>query len=108
MIQADVRKQALRHAPETLAQLDPHPPKRQQARQPRAPDDLSVVGFDDIPIASQVAPPLTTVRQPLVDKGRIVAELSFGTTARGRADPPADRARRAGHHGAAAPKLVLV
>jgi DNA-binding LacI/PurR family transcriptional regulator len=71
--------------PETLAQLDPHPPKRQQARQPRAPDDRSVVGFDDIPIASQVAPPLTTLRQPLVDKGRIAAELLFG---RRRADAP--------------------
>jgi DNA-binding LacI/PurR family transcriptional regulator len=44
----------------------------------RVPDDLSVVGFDDIPIASQVTPPLTTVRQPLVEKGRIAAELLFG------------------------------
>jgi DNA-binding LacI/PurR family transcriptional regulator len=44
----------------------------------RVPDDLSVVGFDDIPMASQISPPLTTVRQPLVDKGRIAAELLFG------------------------------
>jgi DNA-binding LacI/PurR family transcriptional regulator len=44
----------------------------------RVPDDLSVVGFDDIPIASQVSPALTTVRQPLVEKGRIAAELLFG------------------------------
>jgi DNA-binding LacI/PurR family transcriptional regulator len=31
----------------------------------RAPDDLSVVGFDDVPVASWATPALTTVRQPL-------------------------------------------
>jgi DNA-binding LacI/PurR family transcriptional regulator len=31
----------------------------------RAPDDLSVVGFDDVPVATWAAPALTTVRQPL-------------------------------------------
>jgi DNA-binding LacI/PurR family transcriptional regulator len=29
------------------------------------PEDLSVVGFDDLPVASWVGPPLTTIRQPL-------------------------------------------
>lgn len=35
----------------------------------RIPDDISVLGFDDIPMASHVHPPLTTVRQPLFEMG---------------------------------------
>jgi LacI family transcriptional regulator len=31
----------------------------------RAPDDVSVVGFDDVAVASWAAPALTTIRQPL-------------------------------------------
>ncbi len=31
----------------------------------RAPEDLSVVGFDDLLVAAWAAPPLTTIRQPL-------------------------------------------
>jgi DNA-binding LacI/PurR family transcriptional regulator len=41
----------------------------------RIPDDLSVVGFDDVPRAAAWDPPLTTIRQPLVDKGRAAADL---------------------------------
>ncbi|WP_416675163.1 substrate-binding domain-containing protein [Egbenema bharatensis] len=39
------------------------------------PADLSIVGFDDIPLAAQVQPRLTTVHQPLIEKGTIAAEL---------------------------------
>jgi len=35
----------------------------------RIPDDLSVVGFDDVPEAAWATPPLTTVRQPIGDMG---------------------------------------
>ena len=31
----------------------------------RSPDDVSVTGFDDLPIATWATPPLTTIRQPL-------------------------------------------
>jgi DNA-binding LacI/PurR family transcriptional regulator len=41
----------------------------------RVPQDVSIVGFDDIPLAAQVRPRLTTVRQPSVEKGRVAAEL---------------------------------
>ena len=41
----------------------------------RVPTDLSVVGFDDLPIAAWTNPALTTVRQPIVEKGRIAARL---------------------------------
>ncbi len=39
------------------------------------PDDISVIGFDDIPQASIVYPKLTTVRQPLDQMGRLAARL---------------------------------
>lgn len=38
------------------------------------PADLSVVGFDDVPMASRVWPNLTTVRLPIRDMGRMAAE----------------------------------
>jgi DNA-binding LacI/PurR family transcriptional regulator len=41
----------------------------------RVPEDLSIVGFDDIPPAARNVPPLTTVRQPLQQKGEIAYEL---------------------------------
>ena len=39
----------------------------------RVPEDMSIVGFDDIDVARYVTPSLTTVRQPLED---IVAEAT--------------------------------
>jgi LacI family transcriptional regulator len=39
----------------------------------RVPDDVSVVGFDDLPEVRWSSPPLTTVRQPLVEMGVVAA-----------------------------------
>ncbi len=41
----------------------------------RVPDDLSVVGFDDIPPSAYLRPSLTTVRQPFYEMGKRAAEL---------------------------------
>lgn len=42
----------------------------------RVPEDVSVVGFDDIPLAGYLTTPLTTVRQPFTEIGaRLVARL---------------------------------
>jgi LacI family transcriptional regulator len=56
-----------------------------RARGLRVPDDLSVVGFDDLPLAAILTPPLTTIRQPMVEIGRagvglIVRQLNSGPT----------------------------
>jgi LacI family xylobiose transport system transcriptional regulator len=49
----------------------------QAAREARLhiPEDVSVVGFDDLPIARWVSPPLTTIRQPLFEMAEAAAEL---------------------------------
>jgi LacI family transcriptional regulator, xylobiose transport system transcriptional regulator len=41
----------------------------------RIPEDLSVVGFDDLSFSAWCGPPLTTVRQPLADMGATAAQL---------------------------------
>lgn len=41
----------------------------------RIPDDISIIGFDDIPQASFVYPKLTTIRQPLEQMGQIAARM---------------------------------
>jgi len=45
------------------------------ARALRVPDDVSVVGFDDVSLAMYTEPPLTTVTQPICEIGTLATEL---------------------------------
>ncbi|MBW4037860.1 MAG: LacI family transcriptional regulator [Acidobacteria bacterium] len=41
----------------------------------RVPEDCSVIGFDDIPLASVTTPGITTIRQPMMDMGKLATKL---------------------------------
>jgi len=41
----------------------------------RIPEDLSVVGFDELPVSRWASPPMTTVRQPLAEMGSVAAQM---------------------------------
>ncbi len=60
------------------------------------PGDVSVVGFDDIPEAQYLTPPLTTVRQNFAEVGRASLRLLLDVM---RGDPP--------QHLAVAPELIV-
>lgn len=49
--------------------------RRCEERGWRVPQDVAVVGFDDLPQAAVCQPPLTTVHQPLLEMGRRAIEL---------------------------------
>ena len=58
------------------------------------PRDLSIVGFDDIAVAAHVDPPLTTVHQPIREKGAEATRLLLdGIEQRDRQDARAERLR---------------
>lgn len=54
----------------------------------RVPEDLSVVGFDDLPLARSAWPPLTTVRQPLQEMAALAARMVLAI---GRGEVPEPR-----------------
>lgn len=53
----------------------------------RVPEDCSLVGFDDIPYAQLMRPPLTTIRQPLEEMGAIAVEWLLAQMSRKQGDP---------------------
>lgn len=56
----------------------------------RVPEDVAVVGFDDIDAAELADPPLTTVRQQTVLQGRMMIRLFLARTQPDREQEPAD------------------
>ncbi|HEU0239463.1 MAG TPA: LacI family DNA-binding transcriptional regulator [Micromonosporaceae bacterium] len=50
----------------------------------RVPDDIAVVGFDDVPAALHTDPPLTTIRQPLREMGATAARMVLSQLAGAR------------------------
>jgi DNA-binding LacI/PurR family transcriptional regulator len=66
------------------------------------PNALSVVGFDDVPEAAVSTPPLTTIAQPIVEKGRIAARMIFDAGAPRRETMAVGLVRR----GTTAPPLL--
>jgi LacI family transcriptional regulator len=58
----------------------------------RVPQDVSVVGFDDLPISRYVLPPLTTVQHPAYELGKIAGtamlQLLRGETPQVEVPPP--------------------
>lgn len=55
----------------------------------RVPEDLSIVGFDDAPIATRIWPTLTTVRLPIQYMGRTAVQLLVSNHDPASMDPPA-------------------
>lgn len=56
----------------------------------RVPEDLSVIGFDDVPQASTTTPPLTTVAQPLAHLGAAAVDMLLAML---RGEPGPDHVR---------------
>ena len=68
----------------------------------RVPDDVSVAGFDDSPVARRMHPTLTTVRQDVAGKGDAAASALIDSIARSR-----DGSTPAGEHVVLATETVI-
>ena len=53
----------------------------------RVPEDVAIVGFDDISLAAYQTPPLTTVSQPISEQGVAAAEMLLKRTAAAQPHP---------------------
>jgi DNA-binding LacI/PurR family transcriptional regulator len=92
-----------RAAVEGILESDPHPTavlatsdrlaigiiEAARSHQLRIPQDLAVIGFDDIPASKLITPRLTTINQPMADKGRLAVSLLLKEKGRLRTRLPA-------------------
>jgi DNA-binding LacI/PurR family transcriptional regulator len=53
----------------------------------RIPDDISIIGFDDIPVAAMTCPPLTTIATPKADFARVSVSLLIERITNARREP---------------------
>jgi LacI family transcriptional regulator, galactose operon repressor len=53
----------------------------------RVPDQMSVIGFDDVTYTAQMSPPLTTIHQPLVEIGKMAVSMLLRLIASQKAEP---------------------
>ena len=52
----------------------------------RVPQDVAVTGFDDVPVARHLHPPLTTIRQPMQELGATAFEILFSKISTGKSE----------------------
>ncbi len=52
----------------------------------KVPRDLSVIGFDNIPMSAMISTPLTTIHQPALETGRAAADMLFANIANPKLD----------------------
>jgi LacI family transcriptional regulator len=57
----------------------------------RIPEDIAIIGYDDIPLASHTSPALSTVRQPTREQGKAAAEFLLRRIEGDREQPRAER-----------------
>ncbi|NYD56631.1 DNA-binding LacI/PurR family transcriptional regulator [Nocardioides marinisabuli] len=73
----------------------------------RVPDDVSVVGFDDGPLAASLSPALTTVAQDVTEKGRLAVTRLLEVTAARAADASTSPASASAAPTSTAPRTVM-
>lgn len=83
-------QRVLAHAPDAL--FMPTRMARDIARALRnanlaVPDDVALIGFDDLPLATSMSPPLTTLRQPMAAFGRNLVDTLLDILAHGPMPP---------------------
>jgi len=52
----------------------------------RVPDEVAVTGFDDVPVARHLHPPLTTIRQPMQELGATAFDVLFSRISTGKGE----------------------
>jgi len=52
----------------------------------KVPHDVAITGFDDVPVARHLHPPLTTIRQPMQELGAMAFDVLYSRISAGGGD----------------------